>query len=233
MRAEDERPTQADRADGNRKKRSSAAHRQTFAGLACQNESSRPVIYMSRKHRVTLAVVILGSTTMSQTPSMAQLKTQTAFDLESPMTRMVRVPPAVLHQLAAHHDVREFLDGRSGSEAEVLSAFEAAPAHINTDGEEDLVVRNSRLNGANIGPFWLFTRTAQGYKLVFFTRSLGVSILRPVAAGYHDLKVSSATAVTLSQTRYRFDGKAYKPKECTRTDLSTERTVRVPCSDAR
>jgi hypothetical protein len=190
---------------------------------------------MSRKHLVTLAVMILGSTAMTLTPSKAQkqLSSQTSFDLESPMTRILRVPPAVLDQLAAHHDVREFLDVQRGSETDVLGAFEAAPAHINTDGAEDLVVRNSRLNGANIGPFWLFTRTAHGYELVFFTRSLGVSILRPVAAGYHDLKVGSATAVTLSETRYRFDGRAYKPKKCTRTDLSTDRTVQVPCSDTR
>jgi hypothetical protein len=140
---------------------------------------------------------------------------------------------AVLDQLAADHEVQGFLDGQRESKAEVLGAFEAALAYINTDGAEDLVVRNSRLNGANIGPFWLFTREAHGYKLVFFTRSLGVSILRPVAAGHHDLKVSSATAATLSETRYRFDGKAYKPKECTRTDLASGRTVRVPCGEGR
>ncbi len=176
-------------------------------------------------------MVILGTTAMPQTPSLAQkqLNPQTSFGLDSPMTRIVRVPPAVLHQLADHHDVREFLDGRSGSAAEVPGAFEAGPAHINTDGAEDLVVRNSRLNGANIGPFWLFTRTAQGYELVFFARSLGISILKPVASGYHDLKASSATAVALSETRYRFDGRAYQPKECSLTDLSTNRMKRVPC----
>src|SRR4051794_31591378 len=184
------------------------------------------MINASRKFLVILAVVILGSTAMAKTPSTArkQLSLQTSFDLESPMTRTVRVPPAVPHQLAVHHDVREFLDLRNESAAEVLSAFEAAPAHINTDRAEDLVVRNPRMNGANIGPFWLFTKTAHGYKLVFFTRSLGISILRPVAGGYHDLKVSSAIAVALSETLYRFDGRAYQPKERMHTDLSTHRT---------
>lgn len=190
---------------------------------------------MSHKYLFSLGVMILGATAMSHAPSMAQKQAspQTSFDLESPMTRTVRVPPAVLDQLAAHHDVREVLDIQREAEADVLGAFEAAPAHINTDGEEDLVVRNWRLNGANIGPFWLFTKTEHGYELAFFTRSLGLSILRPVAAGYHDLEVSSATADTLSETRYRFDGRAYKPKKCTRTDLSTRRTVQVPCSDTR
>jgi hypothetical protein len=176
-------------------------------------------------------MMILGSTAIPHTSSMAQkqFSSQASFDLESPMTRTVRVPPVVLDQLAAHHDVQEFLQGQREATADVLSGFEASPAHIDTDGAEDLMVRNLRLDGANIGPFWLFTRTDHGYKLVFFTRSLGISILRPVARGYHDLKVSSATAVTLYETRYRFDGRAYKPKECTRTDLSTEKAVRIPC----
>jgi len=186
---------------------------------------------MNRKHLMTLVVVILGSTAMMQAPSMAQKqpKPETDFDLELPMARIVRVPPAVLHQLAAHHDVQELLAARNGSAAEVLGAFEAAPAHINTDGREDLVVRNSLLDGANIGPFWLFTRTAHGYNLVFFTRSHGISILRPVASGYHDLMARSATAVELSETRYRYDGRAYQPKDCTLTDLETDKIVRVPC----
>lgn len=190
---------------------------------------------MNRKLLVTLGVVILGSTAMTHAPVMArtQRTLQTDFDLESPLTRIVPVPLAVLHQLATHPDVREFLDGGSASAAEVLGAFEAAPAHINTDGVEDLVVRNSRLNGANIGPFWLFTRTAHGYKLVFFTRSLGISILRPAAGGYHDLKASSATAVTLYETRYQFDGRAYQLKKCTRTDSSTGKAMPIPCGKAR
>jgi|GEM_PF-1629288 len=183
------------------------------------------------KRLVTLALVILASSaTAHASTAKKQLTLETEFALESPMARTVRVPPAVLQQLAAHHDVKDFLDGTRGSAAEVLGDFEAAPAHINTDGAEDLVVRNSRLDGANIGPFWLFTRSAHGYNLVFFTRGLGISILKPVAHGYHDLKVSSATAGELFETWYRFDGREYRAKECTSTDLSTDRKVGVPCS---
>src|SRR4029077_287793 len=86
----------------------------------------------------TPTVMILGSPALAQAPSLAKkhLHLQTAFDLESPMTRTVRVPPAVLQQLATDHDVQEFLDARMGTATEVLGAFEAAPAQISTAGSE-------------------------------------------------------------------------------------------------
>jgi len=81
---------------------------------------------MSRQPLMTLAVMILGSIATAPARSTAQL-TQTDFGLELPMARTVRVPPAVLRQLAAHDDTREFLDGQRELAADVLGAYEATP----------------------------------------------------------------------------------------------------------
>jgi hypothetical protein len=188
---------------------------------------------MSHRRLILCLATVLVSTACATPRALAPARDggKLSFDLESRLEPAAPVPAEALQVLSAHEDVREWLANNPPEKDAVLvlQAFEAAAVDLNGDGRADLVVRNRKLDGANIGPFWILARTESGYSVAFFTRSLGLDILRTATHGWHDLRTASATVDTLSETVYRFDGRSYEPSECYKTDLESEKTARVPC----
>jgi hypothetical protein len=116
-------------------------------------------------------------------------------------------------------DIRQSLHWRNTEE--FRRAIVAPKIDLNADGVPDIVVKpvEPRLFGANIIPFWVFRNTGRSYRLALHTYALGLEILPKRTKGFRDIRASSATAVDVLTTTYKFDGKAYELKATSREPI--------------
>ncbi|HEX7314732.1 MAG TPA: hypothetical protein VF297_12475 [Pyrinomonadaceae bacterium] len=143
-----------------------------------------------------------------------QAEEQTNFNLEEPVARPATIPPDVLRGLGQDEKVLTCLTSGGGNATVEIPAawFAASEVHLNGDKLPDLVVKpqNACLNGANIGPFWVFRNTGRGYALVLRADTLGLEVLRTRTRGYRNIRLSSATARRVQTSLLKFDGKTYR-----------------------
>jgi hypothetical protein len=97
------------------------------------------------------------------------------------------------------------------------SLFMASEAHLDGTQQSDFVILGKGcLLGANIAPFWIVRRTSDGFRIILSWVSHDLDILPTKTHGYHDVRLTSATANTLSTVVCSFDGQKYAP---TKRDL--------------
>ena len=169
---------------------------------------------------------------------LAQRSGQTRFGVEEPIRRPVRIPAPILRMLRRDEQVQQCFQNDENRGSDIRSWFVASAMNLNDDRQPDLIVKLSDnaplcLIGANVGPFWVFSNTGQigeGYELVLSESGLGLTILNAKSNGYRNIEMGAAAgAAFLSVSIYRFDGQVYQRRECTRTNLRTKKTVRIPC----
>jgi hypothetical protein len=162
--------------------------------------------------------VELGNLKESTRPAPEQIR----FGLEESALHPVPLPQAVLKILMNDGQVRTSRCVSEDEQAQAISAswFEASQIHLDGPDEVDLLVKskNGCLFGANIGPFWIFRNTPQGYQLVLNVSALVVTILRSRTNGLSDVSAGAVAGGEAVSVRFKFDGHKYKeslakPKE--------------------
>ena len=147
---------------------------------------------------------------VSARSSMSQAGGEQSFSIDGGIEHPVPIPKRVMQLLHAQPSVKEFLANPDNDKQSVLDSFEAAAVDLNKHGKTDFVVTNHVLNGANIGPFWVFLKTGQGYKLVLSVTSLNLTIMKTRTKGFRNISAGAATAVSAHVDVYKFTGKKYR-----------------------
>lgn len=142
--------------------------------------------------------------------SMSQTGGEQSFSVDDGMGVTVQIPKRVMQLLQAQPLVKEYLANPDNDKQSMLDSFEAAAVDLAKHGKTDFVVTNSVFNGANTGPFWVFLKTNQGYKLVLFVTSLDLTIMKSRTKGLRNISAGTATAMSSNVDVYKFTGKKYR-----------------------
>ena len=160
-----------------------------------------------RKSLVLLLCIIGYSKTVEGQEPTHRHSAQRQFSLLRPFKNPIALPDEVLHTLA--NDVNVTTSG-CGSDPITNSWFEASNIELK-DGTLALLVKakNGCLFGANIGPFWIFTKTADGYSPVLQVSALSLEILSSRTKDHRDIRVGAVSAGRSVFVIYKFDGSKY------------------------
>jgi hypothetical protein len=141
--------------------------------------------------------------------SATSVNAQTTFSAEEPITNPAKIPLQIMAQLKRENRVKQCI-AKEG--AIKNNWFSAAEVDLNGDKANDYVVKaeNSCLFGANLAPFWIFHNLTFRYSLVLRADTLGLEILPETTDDYHNIKLSRATAVNVSESILKFDGANYR-----------------------
>lgn len=117
------------------------------------------------------------------------------FQLEAPFERSVALPADVLNVLRADElNQQGFQTCPNRGRLREIPAKWFVASQVTLRDEYTLVkADNACLWGADIGPFWVFRQTSNGYELVVTDRALGLELLPTRTNGYRDIEVSSPT----------------------------------------
>lgn len=149
-----------------------------------------------------------------QTPSQerSRVQAQRIFGAEDEVANPVAVPDEVLQLLKSSELLRTRLGntpiGQVNPDWFVASEFD-----LDEDGIRDFVIlpKHPRLGGANVIPFWVVCGAPGRYRLALSIVGLGFEILSTKTKGFHDIRISSASGTTLTETTLKFNGKKYAP----------------------
>jgi hypothetical protein len=101
---------------------------------------------------------------------------QARFGLEEPVVHPVPVPGSVLQILRTDPAVLQSgcFEKEKPSDPVLASWFEPSEVQLHRERQRDLLVKakNGCLLGANIGPFWIFGSTREGYEVLLSTSAL-------------------------------------------------------------
>jgi hypothetical protein len=150
--------------------------------------------------------------------------------LDEPFKRPVKIPAPVLQALRLEAE-KSCPQLKTTQGDDMATWFSAAALDLNDGGRGDLIVKSGIwcLNGADNRWFWIFHNTGRGYRLVLSGGTINVSLLRAMTHGFRDIETDMSTAAATFTDVYKFNGRVYKPWECTETDNGTNKTERVPC----
>ena len=147
---------------------------------------------------------------VSARSTMSQAGGEQSFSVDSGMGQTVPIPKRIMQLLHAQPSVKEYLANPDNDRQSMLDSFEGAAVDLAKHGKTDFVVTNAVLNGANTGPFWVFLKTNQGYKLVLSVTSLDLTIMKSRTKGFRNISAGTATAVSSNVDVYKFTGKKYR-----------------------
>jgi energy-converting hydrogenase Eha subunit C len=130
----------------------------------------------------------------------------------SPVQRPITVSNDALSVLGKDDLVQSCLKNNEPPDRIAATWFVGSQIHLHNSKESDLIVlaKNPCLSGANIGPFWVFRSTPQGYTLVLSIVAHDLEVLRTKSKGYLDIRMVSATVGTISTVIFRFNGEKYE-----------------------
>ena len=66
------------------------------------------------------------------------------------------------------------------------------------------------LAGGNIGPFWIYRKTPEGYSLLLELATKNLKVLNSRTNGYRDIQLMSNSASQYSVSILKFDGTEYR-----------------------
>ncbi len=165
----------------------------------------------------TLCLAALALSLLS--PCAAQSRTrhradQTSFGLgnDDPIVKHpVSLSAAEIAALSRDDLMRQELDQNPPILRVTGEGLEASVIHLHGSRERDLVVigAGEPFIGANVGPFWIIRDLPTGPKVVFRAITLQLNILKTSSHGLRDVEAVAATAVTDTQTQFRFNGTQY------------------------
>jgi hypothetical protein len=141
------------------------------------------------------------------------LQVRDTFEAEGKPKQPVSIPREVLVELRKEDRAQTCLAESKSAKQVPASWYVASAVHLDQDGREDLVVQaaNPCLFGANIAPFWVFTRSKGGYELALRVNALRLDVLDSTTNGHRDIEtraiVESRRGVILT---FKFNGKKYQ-----------------------
>ena len=144
-------------------------------------------------------------------PEGSSCREQTHFSMEENPEHVVTLPEAVLDLLTNDETVvqEKSCVKKMASLGEARSSlFVASEVHLDGTEQSDFLAR-ACLMGANISPFWIVRKDPRGFRLILSWSAHDLDVLPTKTRDYHDLRLTSATANTISTTICKFDGKKY------------------------
>ena len=179
---------------------------------------------MRRLLQLLIVVSLLASIGNSQIAKQPQSSEQSRFAVEGiPIEKPKDVPESVLKILRKDDYVAGCLkQGQSASEIPA-SWFVGSEIHLDGSDQIDLIVvprqlaprkdeptDNACLYGANVAPFWVFSKASGQPTLVLEISAAGLKVLNAKTNGYRDIRTWSSTAQTRTTSYFRFDRHQYK-----------------------
>jgi hypothetical protein len=123
----------------------------------------------------------------------------------------VRIPHEVLLILASQEIVRDTLESENIDQHNPPESwFSAAAVHLHSKAKDLVIVGNPPVSAGNTAQFWVFTATANGYRLVLATAAHDLIVEKSESHGYRDIQLLAMTASTTTSVLYRFDGYCYR-----------------------
>jgi len=171
------------------------------------------------------SVLLLTLFLLFATPTVAQ----THFHLDEPFKRPAKIPVALAPLL------RDQIKSVCQRDAEFQataprSLFTASRITLdNSHGGFILKAGHHCLTGVNNDWFWVFLRTARGYRLVLTGGTISVDVLATKTRGLRDIETNGASAQTNYKDLYKFNGTIYKPYRCWQSTPVGAKPQRVPC----
>jgi|SoiMethySBSTD1v2_1073268.scaffolds.fasta_scaffold103425_4 hypothetical protein len=157
---------------------------------------------------------------------------QTSFYFDEPFKRPVKLPDAMAPLLRDVVNESSCRGQVTTENADLRSWFVGSRITLNRD-RLAFIVRSSGerhcLTGTDNVWFWVFLKTAKGYRKVLSGGTLLVDVLKSSSHGLHDIETNVATARTSYRNFYRFDGTAYQMRKCMESTPVGAKHVRVPC----
>jgi len=154
---------------------------------------------------------------------------QKHFYLEESFKHPARIPAGVVPLL--RDQVKKDCPGEPvNAGTDVKAWFSGSRISVN-DSRFALILQSSKgcLNGADNIWFWVFLKTARGYRLVLTGGAISVDVLRSRTNGLRDIETNVATARTNYMNIYKFNGSAYHARRCTEATPADAKPKRVPC----
>lgn len=175
---------------------------------------------------ILLGLVLQSSPTSPRVDAPHTQAEQVDFSTEGDVQVNITLPPEIRKALEQDQFVRETLEASSPAPSSIPAGWtECALIHLSSAAERDyIVIGQEDLAGAHATHFWIYRETPQGVKLVLFALADGLSIQRRKSNGLREILTSSFTAVSITDTKFYFNGTKY-------VRSSRRRTVRcaVPC----
>ena len=123
----------------------------------------------------------------------------------------IEVPTELLQQLMRDDaEARNFVNQGLVTD-EPGGKFMADLADLNEDGKSEYIVSPPNLMmGNSSGPKWVYRRTPKGYQLLLSIGAMGLSPLKTLTHGYHDLEaIGGGNAMGYFKGIYKFNGSKY------------------------
>ena len=139
---------------------------------------------------------------------------QTHFDLEGNVNVPIKMPSQVLATLSQDRTVLASRCERDKESPDQFPAqlFEVSAIQLDGPNEIDLLVKakDGCLFGANIGPFWIFRNTVNGYSNVLEVHALGLDILPERTQGIRNIRAGAVVSGKPAAITFKFDGRNYR-----------------------
>ena len=160
----------------------------------------------------------------------APLVAQTHFYLDEPFERPAKIPNDLMPAL--RDEIKSVCQRDAEFQAkDPRSLFTASKITLNnTRGGFILKSGHHCLTGATNDWFWVFLRTAKGYRLVLTGGTISVDVLAAKTRGLRDIETNGASARTNYKNLYKFNGAIYKPYRCWQSTPVEAKPQRVPCN---
>lgn len=156
---------------------------------------------------------------------------QTNFYFDEGFKRPAKLPAAIAPLL--RDIVNESCRGQVPTEhADFRSWFVGSRITLSRDRLAFIVIAFGEhlcLTGIDNVWFWVFLKTAKGYRRVLSGGTLLVDVLKAKSHGLHDIETNVATAQTNYRNFYSFDGTVYKMRKCMQSTPVGSKHVTVPC----
>jgi len=145
----------------------------------------------------------------------------TVFQAEEPFAHPVAIRDDVLAALKKDERTLGCLKNHEKPDEVTAAWFSATEVDLHHGAASGLIVKaeNPCLFGANIIPFWVFSRGSNGYALVLRTDALSVELLNTWTNNYRDIRASAATAREVLTADYRFKDGRYQRVRNPRTPI--------------
>ena len=159
------------------------------------------------------------------TPSVSQ----THFYLDEPFKHPAKIPDGLVPLLRT--EIKSVCERDAEFQATDARTLFTASKITLSNSHFGFILKSGHhcLTGGSNDWFWVFLRTARGYRLVLTSGTISVDVLKTKTRGLRDNETNGATARTNYRDLYKFNGLVYKPYRCWESTPVEAKSQRVRC----
>jgi len=155
-----------------------------------------------------LFIFAIGTGSSQDRASITSISEQVRFSAGGRVQKRVPIPNDVLLDVKRDKLVKATLS--QGHSLGVASLLLASVIHLNSSGEEDLVViGQGELVSYGSTVFWIYRPSPMGYEMIFTTYGGELSMKNSRSKEYRDLMVVTPEGPRFHRAEYHFDGRQY------------------------